>query len=351
MAECVSCGKDIAEGELFCRDCLARMKGRGPRLEGEQRTNVGSAGAGTTTRGASSPLRRGETLEGQKIKEGPSESRQIRRARGELTPAQEKKVISLRPGMEEGRRPERRAFRVTITLSDRGYRLLARLGLTKREEGRGEKDDRERKKVAYLRPLPGGRVARVTKSPPPGGEEGGKIGPWAGLKAYFLPRRRVWDRADKVSALVIMAASLLSLTLFPFSWIRVEWLLAGEATPQVVGVKGYQLGTWSYLVLGLALIELLYLLSWFVLRRPPLSLDFGALSLIAGFLAIAFFNLSLSSNSRILMVAARATGVDPLILSGPQAALSRHTLVPAYLVLICLIAIPLAGLARLSRRD
>lgn len=350
MAECVSCGKSIAEGELFCRECLARMKGRGPRLE----DGGGSAGGLSGFRGDASkavtPRDRREKVEDRVLPVVENGSGFARKARGELTPAREKKVVSLRPRTEDRRRAEKGAFRITITLSERGYRLLARLGLGTKT-GEKKKGQKKGGKVTYLRPVPGGASGRVVSPAAKNVDKKGKSGLIGGLIKYISPRKRDWDRADWTSALFILASSFISLALFPLNWIKVEWLNAGETTPQAVGVKGYQLGIWSYLILGLVLIGLLYLLLWFLLGRPPLPLDFGALSLVVGFLGIAFFNLCVSSNSRILRVAAAGAGLDPLSLSGPQAGLSRYTQIPAYMVLLCLIVIPLAGLARLSRKD
>lgn len=349
MAECVSCGKKIPEGELFCRECLSRMKGRGSRLAGVERGPEPTAARGGGAEEVAGSSARKESATDRGASPEGSVPLGVRRARGELTPASDKKVISLRPGLEE-KKVEKGGFRITITLSERGYRALSRLGLGEKKKEKGEK--REKKaKVAYLKPVPGGAGGRSVS--PRHAEEGKsrkKGGPLSSLREYISPRHRDWDRTDRVSASTILVAALLSLALFPLNWVRVEWVAAGEASPQAVGVKGSQLGIWSYLVLSLVIVDLLYLLLWIILRRPPLPLDFGALSLAAGFLCIAFFNLALSSNGRIIEVAAATTGMDPRSLVGPQVGLSRYTQLPAYLVLVSLIAMPLAGLARLSRR-
>ena len=350
MAECVSCGKGVPDGELFCRECLSRMKGRASRISGVAAAVEGSPGEGTVPRVQRSPGR-GEGSSGRESPGGEEIPGDTPRVRGELTPAREKKVVSLRPGLEE-KKAERSAFRITITLSERGYRLLSRLGLGDTEAKKEGKGRAKKGKVAYLKPVPGFAGDRPLAPRQAGvGRPSERSGPLGSLRRYLAPRRRDWDRSDRASALVIFATSLLAAVLVPLQWVRVEWLVSGEASPQVAGVRGYQLGPWSYLILVLALADLFYLLAWVLLRRPPLPLDFGSLSLLAGFLGIAFFNLALSSNYRIIRAAASAAGIDPQFLVSPQVGLSRYTQLPAYLVLLCLIAMPLAGLARLSRRE
>lgn len=348
MAECVSCGKDIPPGKLFCDECYVKMKGRwGPRggAAAPGRPPVGSG-----TEAVQHPPA-GTAPEGSP----PPAAEPAKRASGELTPVTAKKVVALKPEVEKGRGHGQEApkrFAVTITLSEKSYdrieRMKNRLKRKKPEEaaGAGESETapaekptkRARKHGPYGRP----RLKAVeSASRARKAKEGGRI------MRMLEYRGRKWDRGDLIAAGMATAAVVLGLALSFAAWKRVDWV--GEWTASQ-GVNGFDLGAPVYALLAVAFLAWLYMLACTLLARPLLKVDWGVVFFAAGIVVFALVLVALAQNNRILDIALQKVQRAAVNLPA-NPAVNRQTQVAGYLM-VYLVALPLSvsGLVRFYER-
>ncbi len=335
MAECVSCGRTVEAGKLFCEACYARMKGRRGVLReaGGSRERGREPGYG----GAD-----GEAVPGPAgIPAG------TRERRGSLTPTSEKKVVILRPEMEKTSKKDRKSrFTVTITLSERTYRMLERL-----KPGGKKKEGPEAAQPAPTswgrsRKGPHGRPAlRALKSDK--GQLRGSVPVKGGIAAWVAFRPRKLDGGDMASLgmAALAVVSILVLTFRP--WVRIDWVAGGGIVVGQTTVRGSDLGVLVYVSLALVLAAAAYVPLSLWLRERLGYVDFGLALLLAGLVYIILFYAVISSNRRIVDVAVRlaAAGGGP-----PADGMERHTSWPAYLVCFMGVVLAFSGLARLSER-
>ncbi|MBC7253934.1 MAG: hypothetical protein H5T72_08205 [Actinobacteria bacterium] len=334
MAECVSCGKPVEAGKLFCDQCYARMKGRrGPLRE-----------AGSHKEKAGEPVERARAREEQtRIAGFPAGERKAREA---LTPASEKKVVILRPEREKPPARERKSrFTITITFSERTYRVLSRLKF-RRENKEGKAGKAEVTRPSRRHKGPHGRPALKALQ---GAEEAsrGPSGKGSGFLAWAAFRSRKLDGRDLASLgmAVLSAASILGLTFTP--WVRMTWVTPGGDVAGETLIRGSDLGVLTYVSLAVVLAAAAYIPVSLWLRDRFGYLDFGLVLLAAGLVFVILFYATISSNQRMVDIAFRLAGAGGV---APAENLERHTSWTAYLVSFMGVVLAFSGLARLSER-
>ncbi|WP_287154835.1 hypothetical protein [Candidatus Solincola tengchongensis] len=339
MAECVSCGRPVEAGKLFCEQCYARMKGRrGPFRE------VGSARE--ATRGQVIRTR-GERDESQPpgIPEGMKEKRES------LTPATEKKVVILRPELEKYPRKDRESrFTITITFSERTYRMLSRL-----KPGRGKgKAGEEGAEAAAPTSRSAGRKHKGPHGRPALRALEGKAGTLrgtsrkrGGFSAWAAFRPRKLDGGDLLSlgTAAISVVCILVLTFVP--WVRMTWVAMGGVVAGETSIRGSDLGILTYLALAVVLAAAAYVPISLWLKERFAYVDYGLVLLAAGLVFIILFYANISSSQRMVDLAFRLAGTG----GGVSAEdLERHTSWTAYLVSFMGLVLAFSGLVRLSER-
>ncbi len=346
MANCVSCGREIEPGSLFCDQCYAKMKGRRGPLRDIAGTAAGKQDAGRPA---------GAAEEGA----APPPAAAARRASGYLTPADQKKVVSIRPDLDKNAKEKhgrsKKRFTITITFSERTYQMLYRLSRRKGGKEAGvtaaggeekapapaESKPARRRKGLYGRPaltaVGGGKVA---------GYEGRTKA--VGLKGWIAHRERKWDRRDYGALALGAAAGVLILALSFLGWLRVSWGAAEGPSFYDVSIKGIDLGALAYLIIALDVAAFLYIPAARLLGRRLRHLDFGVVLLLAGILIIIIFYAAIAPNDRIMDIAYRLAEQRGLVPAGELA--QRETLASAYLMALLGVLMAFSGLVRLSER-
>ena len=346
MANCVSCGREIEPGTLFCEQCYARMKGR----RGPQRRVEGSAAGGSAAEDGG--VARGEPA--------PAAGAATRRASGTLTPASQKKVVSLRPELERERKEKygkgRKRFTITITFSERTYEMLSRLSRGKKAQGEaagpaagegGTAAAPARSRPARRRGGPHGRPALKAVEGRTGKGRGGKAVA-KGFRGWIARRERKWDGMDFAALLLATTAAVLLLALSFAGWVRVSWGAADGPASYGVSIKGTDLGVLTYLIIALAVVALLYVPAAWRLERWLHVLDFGVVLLLAGILIIVLFYADIASNQRMFDIAYRLASQRGIYPEGVQ--VQRETMAAAYLMALMGVLMAFSGLVRLSER-
>ncbi len=356
MADCVSCGREIPPGKLFCDDCYLRMKGRmGPRRKSETAPEAGVA-AGPHYR-ASATAAGGEKPQETITVLGEAGTPRGGVAKGELTPASQKKVVSMRPRAEtatreKGKSRNAKRFTITITFSEKTYERMARLRARLKREGRkrGEKASgeaaaasaarRRRKRGPYGRPLlkaveSSGNAARASR--------GGFLG-------WILYRRRPWDRGDGFAAAGATCGTALVLAFCFLEWVRVHWVSQSGASLQVVGVKGTQLGAPVYVSMIAAALAWCFMVAGLLWGGERLKVDFGVVMLLAGLVVIPLVFVALSNNTGVYNAATEVMRSKGVPLPAEASGYERHASWPAYLMVLAGLSLSFSGLVRLSER-
>lgn len=339
MAECVSCGKPVEAGKLFCEQCYARMKGRRGPFRGV------------------SPSR--ETVEGQTIRMREKRDRPqtagfpegMKAKRESLTPPTEKKVVILHPELEKSSKKDRESrFTITITFSERTYRMLSRLKPGKRKN-KGEEEgaesgapaaglSRRRHKGPHGRPALRALEGRTGISGRPSRKKGG-FSAWAA----FRPRKLDVGDLFSLGSAALSVVFILILTFVP--WVRMTWVTAGGVVAGETPIRGSDLGTLTYLALAVVLAAAAYVPISLWLRERFAYVDYGLVLLAAGLLFVILFYVNISSNQRMVDLAFRLAGTSGGI---PAEGLERHTSWTSYLVSFMGVVLAFSGLARLSER-
>ncbi|MGQ9536981.1 MAG: hypothetical protein ACUVS1_05855 [Actinomycetota bacterium] len=338
MAECVSCGKPVETGKLFCDQCYARMKGRRASLrEAGVSRERGKERAGLSQLGESRPWPAA-------FPDG------VRMNKDSLTPASEKKVVRLRPEVEKPTRTGRKSrFVITITFSERTYRMLNRLRLRdKGAEGGG----------AEVVPVGPGRIADRRRKGPHGrpalkalkgvGTPARAPGKRGGFVAWTAYRSRRLDAGDLASLgmAALSVIMILGLTFVP--WVRITWITEGGKVAGETPIRGWDLGAITYLSLALVLVAAVYVPLSLRFGERLGHLDYGLVLLVAGLIFVILFYVNISSNQRMVDLALRLAGGAGGV---PGDELERHTSWTAYLVSFMGLVLAFSGLMRLSERS
>lgn len=348
MPECVSCGKEIPAGKFFCDECYVKMKGKRGTLKKVHSTPI-------PAEKPAAPKVEGEQGVGAKpvVPEGiVTEAK----ARGTLTPASSKKVVSLKSSEEkaEKQKSAKKRFTVTITFSERTYASLARVrGRLKRKKKEkvpgveGETGEaaaapekavkRKRKKGPYGRPKLKA-VASSAKS------EARQRGGFMGLVAY---RDRKLDRRDIIAAVLASIAVLAIIVLSFSSWVRLAWDQGGTGSMQGAQVKGIDLGGITYVILAVVVVAYLYMVATWLFKGPFAKLDYGVVLIVAFIVFVPVFFAAISSNARLLNAALEKVGSAR---QGIPSQYERQTLWPAYVMVLMGAVLAVSGLIRLSER-
>lgn len=355
MAECVSCGKDIPAGKLFCEDCYVKMKGKKGSLRNVPRPPAVPAAGNTAD--SSYAVAGGD--KGEATSEPATSAGEPDKAKGAtrtLTPTAGKKVVSIKPDTEKGFKERGKAaktrFTITIGLSDRTYAALARLKRKGKKESPTVMDEAGEAPALPLEPKrtrskagPHGRpqlkAVRISSR-----KAGQRQGFFKRAAAY---REHQWDLRDRVAVLMATAATVLIVILAFLGWVRLGWI--GDTGAEITyNVKGISLGYPTYIMIGMVLIAWLYMgLTW-LLKKPLLDLDFGVPLLVAGLLLIIILYITLSSMGLITNAAEKAMRKGTVYFNQVAGGPSHESLWTAYAMVMmgCLMA--LSGLARLSER-
>ena len=358
MPDCVSCGRQIPPGKLFCDECYMRMKGRmGPKQRRDpsrkSEAHATSRQAPTATRAdVTEPPRNVVALEGDQAAQGGG-------ARAGLTPASQKKVVSMRPRAEKSAKDKTKSakkFTITITFSEKTYERLARArARLKRGEGKKAKE-------TAMEAVPAGTPAAPRKRKGRRGpygrpllravESSGKHQPEArkGLKRVLLHRRRAWDRGDYLSAVAATSGTAMILAFSFLAWVKQSWVSQGGSSLLTGGVKGAELGAPVYVVMALAALAWSYMVATALLGGERLKLDFGVVLLLAGLVIIPLIFVALSDNKVVYDAAIRILGGKGTPIPIEAIGYERNTSWPAYLMVLSGLALSLSGLARLSER-
>ncbi|MDY6795411.1 MAG: hypothetical protein SWK76_09070 [Actinomycetota bacterium] len=353
MAQCVSCGRAIAAGKFFCDECLKQMKGkRGSLKEVESKTEAGKAKA----------------VEGkisQEIEpgEGPDQGAEApskgvgyieKQLRSTLTPTAGKKVIALKPGMQESadgkQAGQRKKFKITITLSERSYRTLSRLKLRKKDalptvEGDEVVTPKESPKPRKKRSLYGRPKLKAVS-----GISGRRSEPEKGIKEFIAYRDRRWDKGDLASAIMATAAMVFCLVIVNLGWVRITWSEAEGVQPRSLTINGIDLGAPIYVIIVLVCTAWLYMILTRFLHRAWLGCDFGLVLMLVGIIFIIIFFVTISSNDRILGIVAGMIGKGENYFGQRLYSYQRQTLWSAYIMVFIGSIFAFSGLIRLSER-
>jgi hypothetical protein len=346
MAECVSCGKDIPAGKFFCDECYVKMKGQRGMLK-----KVPPA-SGVKTGGETSPTATSDDTERSVKPVVPDGIVPEKKARGTLTPASGKKVVSMKPATDKAAKEKagKKKFTVTISFSERTYAALARMKRKKKEEAPLAKGKSEisaaapalqrkgrRSKGPHGRP----KLKAVASSKKPATQNRGGF---MGLIAY---RERKLDRRDIISAALASFAVLMIFVLSFTSWAKVSWSEGGESSMQTVKIKGFDLGAMTYICIAIVAVAYLYMVATWLFKGPFTKIDYGVVLIVAGIIFIPIFFATISSTSRLLSVALEKAGRRGNLIP-PQ--YERQTLWPAYIIVLMGAVLGFSGLIRLSER-
>lgn len=347
MPECVSCGKEIAAGTLFCDECYKNMKGmRGSLKQVEPTASPKPEGP------VSEPSASGIEAGPDEVGAGPITQQEVRKAIDALTPTSNKKIVSLKPDLEKSAKDkaksDKKRFKVTISFSERTYQALGRLSHKKADRSTSAtgavpvepKPKRHTRKAGpYGRP----KLKAV------GGPDSKGSAKWAYLGRVTAYREREWDSGDKTAGLMATGCMALIMGLCFLSWIRLQWYEGEGEELQTLNIKGIDLGILVYVIMAIAFLAWLYMaLSW-LRKKPLLNLDFGIVLLITGVVLVIVFFITISSNQRILEVAGDIMGRGG-VLAQSGLRYERQNTLPAYLVVLSSAAIAFSGLIRVSSR-
>ncbi len=358
MAECVSCGREIPQGRLFCDQCYARMKGRmGPRRKSEAPPEAGAAASPHYRSAASAPG--GEAAPGNISVLGESKASGPAGARAVLTPPAQKKVVSMRPLAEKGAGEKGRAakkFTITITFSEKTYERISRLKRRLKGEG-GKKRKEAAPDTAAAAPMPREGRKRGKRGPygrPALRAVDGAVAPGGGarkgLAGMLLHRTRPWDRGDHF-AVATATCGAAAVAVFSFlAWVRVRWVSQGGDALQEVGVRGVDLGGTVYAAMALAVLAWCFMVAALLLGGERLKVDFGVVLLLAGLVIIPLVFVALSGNSGVYNAAMKAAWRKNMAIPAEAAGYERHASWPSYLMVLGGLAVSFAGLVRLSER-
>lgn len=344
MANCVSCGREIEPGKLFCEQCYARMKGKRATLRdvGGGKTENAAAGGGVVMGGETAPAAGAVT----------------KRVSGSLTPASQKKVVTLRPDLDKEHKEKygksKKRFTITITFSERTYEMLSRFGRGKKTKGTSAEGASRRE----------GAVAKTAKSRTARGRRGphgrpalkaveGKTARRGqdmarGFRGWIARRERKWDGMDYAALLLTTASAVLILALSFAGWVRVSWGAAQEPASFAVSVRGVDLGAITYAIMALGMAALFFIPIAWRLGRWLRRLDFGVILLLAGILIIMLFYVNIASDQKMLDVAYRLANRQGFYPEGEQ--VQRETMTAAYLMVFMGVLMAFSGLLRLSER-
>ncbi len=356
MAECVSCGREIAPGKLFCDECYVKMKGRmGPRRKPEPASEAGNVASPHYR--STSPAAGGERPQGNITVLGEAGVARAGGVRSELTPVSQKKVVSLKPRVEAAAKEKARSakkFTITVTFSDKTYERLARMRERLKREGKKREKEvsgevapgdarpagKKRRKGPYGRP-----VLKAVESH--GAYEAAQ---GRGFKAWLLYRRRPWDRGDRFALAAATCATAMVLAFSFMEWVRVHWVSQAGSTLQVVGVKGMELGAFVYVAMAMAVLAWCYMTAVALLGGERLRVDFGVALLLAGLVIIPMVFLALSDNAGVYSAAMQVMQRKGASVPIEAAGYERHTSWPAYLMVLAGLTLSFSGLVRLSER-
>ncbi len=338
MPECVSCGKQIADGRLFCDQCYKGMKGKlGPSKKADPQSKIpaGAARQGVAERPPGLPP------------EQPA---------GTLTPASNKKIVTLKPEIDKPSREKetgvKKKYSITISLSERAYRTFGHL---KRGSGRKTKDgaqvsdstmpdNSKRRRVGKAGPYGRARLKAVEVAKKKSGETQGWL--WT-LVGY---RERPMDNLDWYAAAVGTMAAVLILALSFLGWASVKSVGDGGAANTQVSVKGLDFGLIFYILIAVVALCWGYMAATIALKRPLLKIDFGIVMLPGGLVCIAIIFVAVGARNNLLEIALRMMQAVGRDIQDPNALFETQTLLPAYLMVLMGAAMSLAGLMRLSSR-
>jgi len=340
MAECVSCGKETPAGKFFCDDCYVKMKGRRgpsgelphlPREEPQQQTVEDD-----TPPEVSEP----ETIVPMK------------KARGDLTPASSKKVVSMKPGGEKAVKEKagKKRFAVTITFSERTYAALARVK-GGRKEVAGPSPDGDAPAPRAHRPVTkgavrGGRLHGRPKLKAVAATSAAKKQK-SGFRRAIGYRDRALDGRDKIAIAMAIFAVLAIVILCFMPWAKVSWSTGGGTGVQTVEVTGTDLGAMTFVCMAIVISALLYAVATWVFKGMFTVIDFGVIFIVAGIVFIPLLYSILTSNARFLSAALEQAGIGG---GAMPAQFERQTLWPAYALVLAGAILGFAGLIRLSER-
>lgn len=342
MPECVSCGKEIAAGRLFCDQCYKSMKGKlGPskKRDPESKIPVGEARAGVATRPSGLPP------------EQPGQN-----PAGTLTPASNKKIVTLKRGIDKpsgGKETGvKKKFSITISLSERAYRTFGHLKSGSRRKTKDGAqvsdstmpDNTKRRRLGKAGPHGRARLKAVEVAKRKSGETQGWL--WT-LVGY---RERPMDNLDWYAAAIGTMTAVLILALSFLGWVSVKSAAEGGAANTQVSVKGLDFGLLFYILIAVVAFCWGYMAATLALKRPLLKIDFGIVMLPGGLICIAIIFVAMGARNNLLEIALRVMRAAGKDIRDPNALFEMQTLWPAYLMVLMGAAMSLAGLMRLSSR-
>jgi hypothetical protein len=365
MAECVSCGKDIPAGKLFCDDCYKKMKGRKGSLK-----KVAQPAGVKPLDTADKPLPSMTSEDaGQAVENGaiaPAGMPEgLKKASGSLTPSSGKKVVSIKPDLEKTARDKgiggKKKFTITISFSDRTYAALARFKGKKKEE------------IPTIPNMPGelitagepGEVAspirkakyRGRKAGPHGRAMlkavGGETASGGRTQGFYRRtmgyRDRKWDTGDKVAAIMATASMILVIIMIFLGWVRFTWFEGENNAATTVNIKGIDLGLIVYIMVVMTVLAWLFMVLTRLLKKPLVNLDFGVVMLATGILLIIITFIALSSSGLTIKAAGNILKIEDS-LQNTITGYEKQNLWPAYMMILAFCLMAFSGLIRLSER-
>ncbi len=363
MADCVSCGKAVPAGKLFCDDCYAKMKGNESTLKRVARPveqkPASMADEPSAIEGGTRQAEGSEPVAPAGMPEG------VKTASGSLTPTSVKKVVSIKPDVEKVAKEKgkggKKKFTVTITFSERTYTALARLKRKKKEgtpatptePAKQNVPDEASDAVAPIIKMKGRKRKTGPHGRPLLKAVGGKTTPGGQPKSLYERtlgyRARQWDKRDKVAAIIATFAVVMAIILLFLGWVKFTWIESEGSVPTTINIKGINLGLVAYIMVAMAFLAWLYMALTWLIKRPLLNLDFGAVLLIAGILLIIITFITLSSNGLMVQTAGnilkKGAGFKNTI-----AGYEKQSLWPAYVMVLAYCLLAFSGLIRLSER-
>ncbi len=344
MAECVSCGKAIPAGKLFCDGCYVKMKGR--------RRPYGEVPPVPETRAGQAQGAEAEPAEKPQVQHvPPPAAAPARKASGTLTPATDKKVVAIKPPLERSAREKgsKKRFTVTITFSERTYATLSRLKPSGRERALRRETGAAETQTAPVRFRPGAGGGRSRGGPGlKAVTASGAAAPQSGFRKAIAYRDRAMDGKDRLSVAIAALSVLIIIIFFLLPWAKVSWGTGDASGLQTVEVTGTDLGIMAYICMSITVIALLYTLASISFKETFRALDYGVVLIVAGVLFVVLFYITISSNDRFLAAALEKLGRGGTPL--PEQ-FERLTQWPAYIMPLAGAVLALAGWVRLLKRE
>lgn len=342
MPECVSCGKQIAAGRLFCDQCYKSMKGKlGPSKKADPQSKIPA----------------GEERQGVEARPpGLPPEQPGQKPAGTLTPASNKKIVTLKPGIDKPSREKetgvKTKFSITISLSERVYRTFGHLksgSRRKTEDGAQMSDstmpdNTKRRRVGKAGPHGRARLKAVGVAK----RKSGETQSWLWTLAGY--RGRPMDKLDWYAAAIGTMTTALILALSFLGWVSVKSAGEGGAANAQASVKGLDFGLLFYILIAVVALCWGYMAATLALKRPLLKIDFGVVMLAGGLICVAIIFVALGARSNLLEIALRMMRVAGKDIQDPNALFEMQTLWPAYLIVLMGAAMSLSGLMRLSSR-